>query len=85
MLELLRQEVNPGMRGAVVVEDNEGNEAKCICHSCPSYPRGGEPVLFCARGESDRTVKRTTCTCPGCAVWNENDLSRQYYCNGEVE
>jgi hypothetical protein len=64
----------------VAVEEVPDNEKKCICQSCTSYPRGGDPVLYCARGKSARTVTRVTCTCPGCPVWHENDLAGLYFC-----
>ena len=65
-----------------MVEDSVENEAKCICRSCPTYPRGGDPVLYCARGRSKKDVTRVSCSCPGCPVWHENDLSGLYYCDG---
>lgn len=63
------------------VLDTEENESKCICPSCPSYPRNGDAVLYCSRGKSTRSVHRVRCTCPGCPIWHENNLSDLYYCD----
>ncbi len=63
-----------------MVEDSIQNEAKCICRSCPTYPRGADPILYCSRDKSNKQVMKVTCTCPGCPVWHENNLTSLYYC-----
>ena len=69
----------------MAVLDIPENAEKCICRSCPSYPRGGDPILYCAMGKSEKQVTKVTCTCPGCPVWHENDLSGLYFCvNGKA-
>jgi Protein of unknown function (DUF2769) len=65
----------------MVVEDSSKNESKCICHSCPTFPRNGDPIFYCSRGKSQKAINRVTCTCPGCQVWHENDLSGLYFCD----
>jgi len=64
----------------MAVSETPENLRKCICRSCASYPRGGDPILYCARGKSQREVTKVTCTCPGCPVWHENDLVGLYFC-----
>jgi hypothetical protein len=64
----------------VAVADTSENQQKCICMSCPSYPRGGDPILYCARGKSPKHIEQVRCTCPGCPVWHENDLAGLYFC-----
>jgi len=58
--------------------------ARCICNTCPSYP-GDEPWLYCGRGKSPQQVNRVICICPGCPVWADYLLSRNYYCVEGVE
>ncbi len=62
-----------------VPPDNDDVREKCICASCPSYP-GDDPVSYCARGKSSKSIQRITCTCPGCPVWEEYGLTMTYFC-----
>ncbi len=68
----------------MAVEDTGENSAKCVCGDCPSYP-GNEPWLYCARGKSPQEIDKTSCVCPGCQVWSENNLSSTFYCISGTE
>jgi hypothetical protein len=62
-------------------EQNDQNYSECICDSCPSYPGGGDPKLYCARGKSDRKIDMEGCICPaGCPVYAKYKLRDMYYC-----
>jgi glutamate synthase domain-containing protein 2 len=69
------------------VKNTRENRKKCLCPSCPSYPRDcqGE-VLYCAEavGHSRCDIGAKGCTCPGCLVYSENKLKEIYYCARDV-
>ena len=60
------------------VPDTTQNMERCICGTCPSFP--GDGGFYCARGKSPKHIEQVRCTCPGCPVWHENDLSGLYFC-----
>jgi hypothetical protein len=68
------------------VEDSKENETICrkFCGDCPSYPESDE-WLFCARGKSNKSVKRQGCNCPGCDVYGKYDLGSMYFCEMGAE
>jgi hypothetical protein len=60
------------------VADNEENMKKCICPKCPSYP--GESCLFCARGKSNKPIRKTECICIHCPLWLEKIRLACFFC-----
>ena len=60
------------------VPDTRENEERCICPGCPSFP--GEGLLYCARGKSEKPVRRRGCICADCANFQRYDLRDGYYC-----
>lgn len=63
---------------------NDDTGGKCICGQCPTYP-GKDQWTYCARGKSDKTIKKVSCLCPDCPVWSEYKLSMQFYCSEGTE
>jgi hypothetical protein len=75
----------PGMK----VDDSVANLDICgrFCGSCPTYKEnvlktGKPPLLFCARGNSDKGKgeKMVGCNCPGCGVHKRYKLTGDYFC-----
>ena len=65
------------------IEDTKENLIKCICGQCSSYNecmKGKMEGLFCARSEAVCNFEKKGCTCLGCPVAQENDMSELYYC-----
>jgi hypothetical protein len=65
------------------VDDTKENFEICMqdnCLTCPSYPKGSQEGLCCARGPSKRAIEKRGCNCPGCPVWIDNGLLGMYYC-----
>ncbi|MBN3037402.1 MAG: DUF2769 domain-containing protein [Candidatus Diapherotrites archaeon] len=61
------------------VSDSPVNAAKCLCAKCPSF--AGLPGFYCARGRARGKVICAGCKCRECAVFNENSLTDEYYCD----
>jgi methylamine---glutamate N-methyltransferase subunit C len=60
------------------VPDTPENESRCICGDCPSFP--GEGMFYCARGKSEKPVRKRGCICPDCAIFKDHGLQDGYYC-----
>ena len=73
------------VQNMVKVDDTKENREKCLCNSCPSYPRNcdGE-ILYCSLGKSCVDVHENGCICYMCPVYFENKLDGLYYCDKEV-
>jgi methylamine---glutamate N-methyltransferase subunit C len=71
------------------VEKSEANLKKCICPRCPTHDgcaKAGGEVLYCGQGKSKCELVERGCICGTCPVWEENSLSKGYFClNGEAE
>ena len=55
----------------------------CTCKKCPSYPsckEGCDPILYCARGKSSRTIKKKGCICKECPIYKMKKLKGLYFC-----
>jgi hypothetical protein len=66
------------------VPDTSENVDHCICTGCPSFP--GEGILYCARGTSEKPVKKRGCVCPSCKNYRAYGLKSAYYCaDGSAE
>jgi len=64
-----------------LIYNTEENRAKCICPSCPSFPRTciGE-LLYCSTGASKCDIEIHKCICDKCEVYIENKLGGLYFC-----
>jgi hypothetical protein len=64
------------------VEDSKENLNICMdyCGTCPSLPFPPQPYLFCARGNSDQTIEKKGCKCPGCPLYITKGLKGMYFC-----
>jgi len=53
----------------------------CVCRDCPSYPGGGDRVVYCVRGASGLPVEKKGCICPKCRVYKLARLApHRYFC-----
>jgi len=71
------------------VDESVANLDICgrFCGSCPTWKEnalqtGTPPLLFCARGNSDKgkEEKMVGCNCPGCGVYKRYKLTGDYFC-----
>jgi hypothetical protein len=71
------------------VDESVANLDICgrFCGSCPTYKENAlktakPPLLFCARGNSDKGKgeKMVGCNCPGCGVYKRYKLTGDYFC-----
>ncbi|MDO8669495.1 MAG: DUF2769 domain-containing protein [Candidatus Buchananbacteria bacterium] len=70
------------------VENNPGNQAKCVCPNCPSYDECMEEkkeLLFCSVGATACSMEQKGCICGSCPIKIENGLSSGYYCVSGAE
>lgn len=65
-----------------MVDDTPENLLICMeyCGTCPSLPFPQEPLLFCARGCSLKTVSKKSCNCPACPIYKKYGLQNLYFC-----
>jgi len=57
-----------------------------FCGNCPSYPKITGEGLYCARGKSKSEIDRQGCLCPGCSVYEKNNLFGTSFCaEGKAE
>jgi hypothetical protein len=61
------------------VPDTPENMSRCLCGSCPSFP--GEGGFFCAKGKSDKEIRKRGCQCADCENFREFSLQDGYYCD----
>ena len=54
----------------------------CICKMCPTYVKCSEPIAYCVEGieKSKCITRKVGCICPGCPVYDEKSLTKDYYC-----
>jgi hypothetical protein len=59
---------------------------ECICKDCETF-KGSDLTggLFCAKGQANKKVKKVSCSCPKCPLYNEYELKGQYFCKAELE
>lgn len=69
--------------------NNGDNWEKCICGNCPLFRECNQEKnekIFCARKKSECEMDaKKMCICGGCTVYNENSLSRGYFCINEIQ
>lgn len=67
----------------LIVEDNKVNRKKCLCPTCPSYPKGSGENLYCSLGASRCDIRTAGCICNNCTIWAQNKLKDLYFCGKE--
>lgn len=78
MLEKMMQ-MGPEEQKAMI----EKLKALCICGKCPTYDdcmRQTSELLYCNKGSSVCSVRKTGCICPTCPVSPMLGLKNAYYC-----
>lgn len=63
-------------------EMEENVKTMCICRSCPTYVAGADPIGYCfpTIGKNEKIEKEDQCICPGCPVFEEQSLTKTFFC-----
>lgn len=78
-------DLGPAETSALDEERLRWVESRCLCPTCPAYPKedAGRKLAYCLRGDSPHkaSIDPSDCFCESCEVYKRGRLhGRNFYC-----